>query len=757
MPISSVCNPKQTMKKTKEDPKTTPILVSIFATVRGKKPKNSPLSEVLDRIKGDGKLADQIKSLRATTDSEIASKKKLNLPAVTFAGTFSKRNASGLIERSGIVTLDFDHLENAKLLRVQLNSDPHCVTAFISPGGNGVKALMRIDTDLDHAAAFSSAANYVLQRYGEEIDPSGKDVSRLCFLSHDPEIRINFEATPVPQSYAEPPASVGEKEAQPKGGKSRPGDEFNVRGEARMFDLLREAGWTECGGTDKWTRPEKTAGVSATWNGEHFYVFSSNAQPFEAGKSYRPFAVYALLEHDNNFGAAAASLAAEGFGDAVTHDSEEVPKVHAYYDKERKEYLWRGPDGVWASYSCAQVVKRLRGLGYRYAPQKNSDGVQVEPLSQIDQILLHLQDHQYVDYHGKLCGRTAGFYKENGNRILVTQSPTFFEPKSGTGEVLSQFMSGLLCDHEVDHADAQWDTFHGWMQAAVLALRAGRIQQAQALAIAGPANCGKSLLQKIITELLGGRAAKAAPYMMGRTDFNGNLFEAEHLMLEDEFMSHLIKDRMALGSEIKKMTVSTGCVSCNRKQRHQIDLSAWWRVTISLNDDPESLKVLPPLDVNIEDKIILLRASRCPMPMPTNTTEETEAFWNALVADIPAYLRWLFEDFTIPEAKADPRYIVATWHHPEIRKEIEQLSPEFRLLELIDLAKIGSPREWRGTSLELETLLKEDYTIEHEVTKILGWTNACGTYLGRIAKKHPDRVTNARTGERREWIIKGKS
>jgi len=45
------------------------------------------------------------------------------------------------------------------------------------------------------------------------------------------------------------------------------------------------------------------------------YVFSSNAAPFEPGKAYGPFAVYALLEHHGDFAAAARALRAEGYGD----------------------------------------------------------------------------------------------------------------------------------------------------------------------------------------------------------------------------------------------------------------------------------------------------------------------------------------------------------------------------------------------------------------------------------------------------------
>jgi len=95
---------------------------------------------------------------------------------------------------------------------------------------------------------------------------------------------------------------------------TRPGDDFNERGDLRA--VLRRHGWTlaKAGENEYWRRPGKTSGSSATLKDGVFYVFSSNAAPFEPNRPYSPFGVYALLEHGGNFVAAAAALRAAGFG-----------------------------------------------------------------------------------------------------------------------------------------------------------------------------------------------------------------------------------------------------------------------------------------------------------------------------------------------------------------------------------------------------------------------------------------------------------
>ena len=95
---------------------------------------------------------------------------------------------------------------------------------------------------------------------------------------------------------------------------SRPGDDFNERGDIR--DVLRRHGWTlaQAGENEYWRRPGKTSGWSATLKDGVFYVFSSSAAPFEPNRAYSPFGVYSLLEHNGDYAVAASTLRANGYG-----------------------------------------------------------------------------------------------------------------------------------------------------------------------------------------------------------------------------------------------------------------------------------------------------------------------------------------------------------------------------------------------------------------------------------------------------------
>ncbi len=113
-----------------------------------------------------------------------------------------------------------------------------------------------------------------------------------------------------------PKPIVGASPVRPRdaAGPLRPGDDFNQRGDPRP--ILIKHGWTLVvpGENEHWCRPGKSRGTSATLKNGVFYVFSTNAAPFEAEKGYSPFAVYAMLEHNGDFTQAAAALRAEGYG-----------------------------------------------------------------------------------------------------------------------------------------------------------------------------------------------------------------------------------------------------------------------------------------------------------------------------------------------------------------------------------------------------------------------------------------------------------
>ena len=156
--------------------------ISYYNGASDNKGTKVPLEATLNAIK-KCIYAPQIQEIRKAEPREQDALKK-RLPAVTFGGLFRERKISGLIEASGLLTLDFD--VEGYILPETLK--PYAYAMWRSPRG-GLKALIRIPvvaTDSDFKEYFSA-----LQSTYPDIDASGKDISRLCFLSSDADLYLN--------------------------------------------------------------------------------------------------------------------------------------------------------------------------------------------------------------------------------------------------------------------------------------------------------------------------------------------------------------------------------------------------------------------------------------------------------------------------------------------------------------------------------------------------------------------------------------
>jgi hypothetical protein len=163
--------------------------------------KNLPLSKMLGGIKGNA-WKGQVNCLRAKgREAENYDETKKRLPAYMLSGTTNGgHKAADVIEHSGLLQIDVDKVGADKVadLRDRIGEDRHILAAWISPSGDGVKAIMRIPASIaGHKAAFAAAVDYMRESFGVEIDENCSDVGRLCFVSHDPALVLNLDAMPL--------------------------------------------------------------------------------------------------------------------------------------------------------------------------------------------------------------------------------------------------------------------------------------------------------------------------------------------------------------------------------------------------------------------------------------------------------------------------------------------------------------------------------------------------------------------------------
>ncbi len=159
------------------------------------------LVDIVDGIRGDH-YRPSILKIRALVQSGHkgkANQLKKELVAFTVSGLFEGgRKMPFLKTYNPFVILDIDKLDPAELpgLILKIKQIEFTRVCFISPSGRGLKIIVEVDSEMkSHKAAYWQVMNFYKDYLMVEIDKSGSDITRLCFMSYDPDVYFNPESS----------------------------------------------------------------------------------------------------------------------------------------------------------------------------------------------------------------------------------------------------------------------------------------------------------------------------------------------------------------------------------------------------------------------------------------------------------------------------------------------------------------------------------------------------------------------------------
>jgi hypothetical protein len=350
----------------------------------------------------------------------------------------------------------------------------------------------------------------------------------------------------------------------------------------------------------------------------------------------------------------------------------------------------------------------------------------------IQNAFVYICSHQSIDYALPfLPGFPAGLHIINSARILVPQALTLIQPRKGKTDLVDGILLNML------GAD-QFIRLKGWLLLAYICLQNHERMPGQVLILAGPRNCGKNLVQEhIVTPVLGNRIAEPYRYAVGKTQFNQDLFKAAHLMIADQKKP---TERAHMREFIRRMA-SNDFDSLHPKNKEAIGLPTLWRMTISCNEEPADLKIIPPLD-GLEDKLMLFKCALASMPMPTGDITARQKFAAAIKGELPAFIDSLLS-FKIPSDLYHERFGIKGYMHPELVRMVRKLDCEEDLLRLIRDAKKLSPQIDLAliTAAELHKSLFEIESLREHLLSITRSPSWVGQLLNKLADRNDGTVT----------------
>ena len=189
--------------------------------------------------------------------------------------------------------------------------------------------------------------------------------------------------------------------------------------------------------------------------------------------------------------------------------------------------------------------------------------------------------------------------------------------------------------------------------------------------------------------------------------------------------------------------------------------TAWpkWRCSVSCNMEEENLAMLPPLDGSLRDKLMLFKMNAPKFPVDMSTREGWQEWDEIVKREMPGFARFV-DNYDTGDISLD-RYGVQPWHDSSILNNEAETSVESIFLQILTHDLRVHPdvvndeeAKWSGTAVELKRILESDVCPSSRQTRqLLSWNAACGTYLGRLAKRYPDAINFKMYRGARRWTI----
>jgi len=378
-----------------------------------------------------------------------------------------------------------------------------------------------------------------------------------------------------------------------------------------------------------------------------------------------------------------------------------------YYDGSR---FFRHQNDRWLSDNM-EVTKlnlSVRGGLSRVTPKNKQ-------FSEVDEAIVHISTNQRVEGcfpfvydHNKLVHRHDGLFINTSNVKCheMSDNPVTW----GQG---FPFIANWLDHFFIDQH--QRDIFLSWLHWTYMNAYNGDPKKGQTMFIVGSAGVGKTLMSHRLLDWMLGGHSDISKYLMGSDQYNENLFKTGLATVDDQEPASDYKGHMKFSALVKKITANQD-LSMRKMYSGAVDIKWLGRVFITLNQDPESMQLLPNLDINNKDKLIILRTAKKKVKFPSDVE-------SVIKSELACFCRYIY-DYQVPSHLiGEARYHVTSFIDPTLLDEVEYSNPDFVVLELLQTWResyfTANPDEthWFGKVTDIVRELEVEFNGERRLLK----------------------------------------
>lgn len=431
-----------------------------------------------------------------------------------------------------------------------------------------------------------------------------------------------------------------------------------------------------------------------------------------------------------------SELLGDTFVDQLQGDRLSKVYDHVVFD-DQSFWVDLGGSTGWEKYSAAQFREWLAVQGFNPKVEKGATASEVSQISQ--HVLAHCRVRGVLPFlyhpHGVIKYRKEKILNISRIRALTPAEPGCYtsavDAKTRCFPWIWSYLSQLLCT--VNGAPVQLRYLLAWMKHAYTAALTMDPTPGHAIVMAGPTGRGKSFFSShLMAELLGG-SVDAADNLIKGSQWTDKLAKWPIAVIDDQQGGNNFDTHTQFSALVKKL-VANQSMNYNGKWMQTGEVEWNGRVIISCNDDAESIKLIPNMDMSIRDKISLLKVAKSNFVFP-DKRQKTRAI---VEAELPAFARFLLDIPYPPEMinPDDTRYFLKPFCHPELFAHASRGTRMYVIFEL--LAKFldwwsiqnGGKDVWEGTATQLHESMQICYQGSDQFRKIDN--RMLGTALGEL-------------------------
>ncbi|MDJ1482476.1 BT4734/BF3469 family protein [Cytophagaceae bacterium YF14B1] len=169
--------------------------ISFFSSIDAVTTQSYPLDLYLSHVQ-DGAWRPMVEGVHLSPEKD----EKISLPVVALSGLFTiHKDGISLNRHSGFIGIDVEGFRDLYRGKQMLAEDRYTYAVFDNYSGNSLTVLVRIGASkpgqgYEHGLAYQALSEYYEAVYGLITDPRDQLVTKLRFVTYDPDLRANPQA-----------------------------------------------------------------------------------------------------------------------------------------------------------------------------------------------------------------------------------------------------------------------------------------------------------------------------------------------------------------------------------------------------------------------------------------------------------------------------------------------------------------------------------------------------------------------------------